>query len=327
MHAVKFGLFLPTGDFAAAKQVALRAENDGFYSVSINDHFFSPLGAPQVPQLECFTTLTAVAAVTSRIRLTPTVAAASFRPPPLLAKMTATLDHVSNGRLTLGLGAGWQQSEYDAHGYAYPSNAERLAQMAEAIQVIKAMWTQPEPTFHGQYYSIDKAYNNPRPAQQPRPPLMLGGSGSGLLKIAAAEADILNIIPPIFNGKDFVNDPVATVAFDMTQLERRIGMFRTYVGEVGRDPHSIELGGMAMLCLSNTTDDPLFGKIASRLGFPDVETAHRSPLLCMGTPDEVRRDLTMRIEDLGITYFILIPASADSQALFVQHVMPEFVSR
>ena len=231
------------------------------------------------------------------------------------------------GGSTLGLGAGWQQSEYDAHGYAYPSNAERLAQMAEAIQVLKAMWTQAEPTFHGQYYTIEKAYNNPRPVQQPRPPLMLGGSGSGLLKIAAAEADILNIIPPIFNGKDFVNDPVATVAFDMAQLKRRIGMFRKYVGEVGRDPQSIELGGMVMLCLSDTADDPRFGKIASRLGFPDVETARRSPLLCMGTPDEVRRDLTTRIEDLGITYFVFIATSADTQALFVKNVMPEFVSR
>ena len=327
MHDVKFGLFLPTGDFAAAKKVAQRAEDDGFYSVSINDHFFSPLGTPQVPQLECFTTLTAVAAVTDRIRLTPTVVAASFRPPPLLAKIASTLDHVSNGRLTLGLGAGWQQSEYDAHGYAYPSNAERLAQMAEAIQVIKAMWTQAEPTFRGQYYTIDKAYNNPRPVQQPRPPLMLGGSGSGLLKIAAAEADILNIIPPIFNGKDFVNDPVATVAFDMAQLERRIGMFHECVEEVGRDPQSIELGGMAMLCLSDTTDDPMFGMVASRLGFPDVETARRSPLLFMGTPDEVRRDLITRIEDLGITYFVLIPASRQAQTLFVEKVMPEFVSR
>ena len=317
----------PLGDFAAAKQVALRAEHDGFYSVSINDHFFSPLGTPQVPQLECFTTLTAVAAVTDRIRLTPTVTAASFRPPPLLAKITSTLDQVSNGRLTLGLGAGWQQSEYDAHGYAYPSNAERLAQMAEAIQVLKAMWTQAEPTFHGQYYSIERAYNNPRPVQQPRPPLMLGGSGSGLLKIAAAEADILNIIPPIFNGKDFVNDPVATVAFDTAQLKRRIGMFRTYVGEIGRDPQHIELGGMVMLCVSNTAEDPAFGRIASRLGFPDVETARRSPLLLMGSPDEVRRDLTTRIEDLGLTYFILIAASADTQALFVKNVMPEFVSR
>ena len=83
---------------------------------------------------------------------------------------------------------------------------------------------------------------------------------------------------------------------------------------------------MLMLCVSDTVDDPAFGKIASRLGFPDVETARRSPLLCMGTPDEVRRDLTTRIEDLGLTYFIFIPTSRDTQTLFVKNVMPEFVS-
>ena len=326
MHDVKFGLFLPTGDFAAAKRAALRAESEGFYSVSINDHFYTPMGPPQTPQLECFTTLTAIAAVTSRIRLTPSVTAISFRPPPLLAKITSTLDHVSNGRLVLGLGAGWQQAEYEAHGYPYPSNAERLAQLAEVIQVLKAMWTQEEPTFHGQYFSIDKAYNHPRPVQQPGPPLMLGGSGSGLLKIAAREADILNIIPPIFNGKDFVNDPVMTVKFDMAQLKRRIGMLHRYARDAGRDPHQIELGGMTLLSLSRDPKDPALGQTASSLGFPDLETARRSPLFLMGTPDEVKRNLGARIEDTGITYHIVIPASAESHDLFVKEVMPEFVS-
>ncbi len=326
MYDVKFGLFLPTGDFAAAKCAALRAESEGFYSVSINDHFYTPMGPPQTPQLECFTTLTAIAAVTSRIRLTPSVTAVSFRPPPLLAKITSTLDHVSSGRLVLGLGAGWQQAEYEAHGYPYPSNAERLAQLAEVIQVLKAMWTQEEPTFHGQYFSIDKAYNHPRPVQQPYPPLMLGGSGSGLLKIAAREADILNIIPPIFNGKDFVNDPVMAVKFDMAQLKRRIGMLHGYARDAGRDPHQIELGGMTLLSLSRDPKDPALGQTASSLAFPDLETARRSPLLLMGTPDEVKRDLSARIEDTGITYHIVIPMSVESQDLFVKEVMPEFVS-
>ena len=326
MHDVKFGLFLPTGDFAAAKRAALRAESEGFYSVSINDHFYTPMGPPQTPQLECFTTLTAIAAVTSRIRLTPSVAAISFRPPPLLAKITSTLDHVSSGRLVLGLGAGWQQAEYEAHGYPYPSNAERLAQLAEVIQVLKAMWTQEEPTFHGQYFSIDKAYNYPRPVQQPGPPLMLGGSGSGLLKIAAREADILNIIPPIFNGQDFVNDPVMTVKFDMAQLKRRIAMLHGYARDAGRDPHQIELGGMTLLNLSRDPKDPALGQTASSLGFPDLETAGRSPFLLMGTPDRVKRDLGARIEDTGLTYHIVIPASVESYDLFVKEVMPEFVS-
>src|SRR5712692_958094 len=206
MRAIKFGLFLPTDDFAKARAAAEWADGNGFYSVSINDHFFSPLGSPRVPQLECFSTLSAIAAVTKKVRLTPTVAATSFRSPPMLAKIASTLDHLSNGRLILSMGAGWQRSEYDAHGYPYPSNLERLEQLHDAIKLIKAMWTQDEPTYQGRYFSISKAYNNPRPVQKPHPPIMVGGSGKKLLQIAAAEAQIAKLITPIINGKDFVQD-------------------------------------------------------------------------------------------------------------------------
>ena len=325
MHDLKFGILLPIGDFAAARKAALRAESEGFYSVSTNDHFFSPLGEPQTPQLECLTTLTAVAAVTERIRLVPAVVAASFRTPPMLAKIASTLDHLSQGRLTLGLGAGWKQDEYEAHGYPYPSNAERLAQLAETIGVLKAMWTQAEPTFQGKYFSVRPAYNNPRPVQKPHPPLMLGGSGSGLLKIAAAEADLLNIIPPIFNGKDFVNDPVMTVRFDTPYLKHRLDMLHGYLETVGRDPHDLERSALLLLHLSRDPTDPALADTATRLGFPNVDMALRSPLLLMGTPDKVKRDLHARIEELGFTYHIVVPASAESQDLFVKEVMPAFV--
>lgn len=326
MANVKFSLFLPTGDFASAKQAALQAERDGFYSVSINDHFFTPLGPPETPQLECFTTLTAIAAVTSRLHLTPSVTAASFRTPPMLAKITSTLDHVSNGRFILGLGAGWKQDEYEAHGYAYPSNAERLAQLHEAIKVVKAMWTQESPTFHGRYFSITKAYNHPRPVQKPHPPIMLGGSGSGLLKIAAAEADIINLIPPIFNGQDFVNDPVATVQFTSTELKRRIGMLHKLTREAGRDPKGIELGSIVFMALSRKSGDSRLEKLAQRLGFPDLATAQHAPVALMGTADEVKRELQARVADVGMTYYILAPIPGDTYELFVKDVMPAFMS-
>ena len=110
MHRIKFGLFMPTGDFPQARKAAEWADANGFYSVSINDHFFSPLGSPQTPQLECFSTLSAIASITRNVRLTPAVAAIGFRNPAMLAKTASTLDHLSNGRLIMGLGAGWQRS-------------------------------------------------------------------------------------------------------------------------------------------------------------------------------------------------------------------------
>lgn len=326
MNKVKFGLFLPTGDFAQARAAAEWADTHGFYSVSMNDHFFSPLGSPQTPQLECFTTLTAIAALTKRVRLTPSVVAASFRSPPLLAKITSTLDHVSNGRLTLGLGAGWKQDEYEAHGYPYPANAERLAQLGETVKVLKAMWTQEEPTFRGRYFTIDKAYNQPRPVQKPHPPLMLGGSGSGLLKIAAAEADIINIIPPIFNGKDFINDPVATLKFDTAELKRRIAMLHGFTQEAGRKPQDIEISGLVFLSMSKNTADAALQKTATLLGFPDLATACRAPVALMGTPDEVRRELKSRIDNTGMTYYIVAPISEESRELFAKEIMPEFIA-
>ena len=325
MHKIKFGLFLPTGNFADAKAAALQAEQDGFYSVSTNDHFFSPLGTHDTPQLECFTSLTAIAALTDNIRLAPSVAAASFRNPALLAKITSTLDQVSNGRFIMGLGAGWFDKEYEAHGYPFPPTPERLAQLEETVQILKAMWCDEEPTFSGKYFSINKAYANPKPVQKPHPPIMLGGSGSGLLKIAAAHADILNIIPPTSNGKDFVNDPEATARFTRDVLRTKIAQLHEYMAQAGRDPDEIELGGITLVAMSDNPGDETLRGIATQLGFPDYATAQRSPLALLGTPDEVIKELQTRIDETGMSYYIVIAMTPESQALFVKKVMPGFI--
>ncbi len=326
MNKIKFGLFLPTGDFAQAKAAALQAEQNGFYSVSTNDHFFSPLGNHDTPQLECFTSLTAVAALTDTIRIVPSVAAASFRNPALLAKITSTLDQVSNGRFIMGLGAGWFDKEYQAHGYDFPSTPERLAQLEETIQILKAMWCDEEPTFNGRYFSINKAYANPKPVQKPRPPIMLGGSGPGLLKIAAAHADILNIIPPTSNGKDFINDPDATARFSMDVLKTKIAQLHQYMAEAGRDPEEIELGGITLVAMSENANDETLRGIATQLGFPDYSAAQYSPLALLGTPNEVTHELKKRIDETGMSYYIIIAMTPESQSLFVERVMPAFAT-
>lgn len=324
MYPVRFGVFLLPDSIAAVQAAAQRAERDGFYSVSVNDHFYSPLGSPESPQLECFTTLTAIACVTRRIRLVPAVAAISFRSPPLLCKIMTALDLVSNGRFIAGLGAGWQPTEYLAHNYPFPPTPVRLEQLDETIQILKAMWTQPSPTFKGKHFQIDRAYNNPRAVQRPHPPIMLGGSGTGLLKIAAREASILNMIPPTGNGKDFVNDPVATVKFDMPTLKQRIALLHRLMREGGRDPQEIELSGLVLLGVSRDRQAPALRQLATQLGFPDYATAQNSPVALFGTPEEVRAELRKRIAETGVTYYILFPTSDESQDLFVREVMPEF---
>jgi probable F420-dependent oxidoreductase len=326
MHSVKFGLFLPTGDFPQALAAAEWADRSGFYSISLNDHFFSPLGTPQTPQLECFSALSALAAITKNVRLVPTVTAMSFRTPPMLAKISSTLDHLSNGRLIMGLGAGWQRSEYDAHGYPYPSNLERIDQLGDAIKLIKAMWTQEEPTYHGRYFSIEQAWNNPRPVQKPHPPIMIGGSGRKILELVAAEAQLINMIPPIVNGKDFVQDPAAAVKFDKAELKRRIAMLHGFLKAAGRESAAVELSVISMVILSRSKSeaDAALQQTAAAMGFPNAESARISPVLLAGTPEEVRREIRSRVEELGTTYYIVFPSTAEAGELLANEIMPEF---
>jgi probable F420-dependent oxidoreductase len=326
MHQVKFGLFLLPADIAEAQAAAVQAEREGFYSVSVNDHFYSPLGSPRAPQLECFTALTAMACVTRTIRLAPAVAAASFRTPALLAKITSSLDLASQGRLTVGLGAGWQGPEYETHGYRFPPLKERLEQLEECIGVLKAMWTEEAPSFQGRHFSVRDAYNHPRPLQRPHPPLMLGGSGTGLLRIAARHANVLNIIPPTRNSKDFPNDPETTRRFDDAELKRRIALLHGFLREEGRAPDEVELGGLLVLELSEDARDPALREAAARLGFQDYAAAQRAPVALFGTPAEVRSEIARRVEQAGLTWFILIASTPRSQALFAREVLPAFAS-
>lgn len=320
---VKFGLFLPTRDYPSAKAAALRAEAQGFWSVSLNDHFVSQEGGPSTPQLECLSLLTAIAAVTERVRLVPSVIAASYRTPAMLAKATATIDHISGGRFVLGIGAGWNVAEYTAHGYPFPDATERLDRLAETIDVVKAMWTEDDATFHGRFFDIEHGSSQPRPAQQPHPPIMIGGSSTHLLSIAARHADIVNLIPPTAHGKDFIKDPDATVRFDRAKLGQRITKLQQLAEDVGRDPSSIELSGFVLANLSTDADHPVFARLAQRLGFPDLDSARRSPLALVGTPEQALQELHDRVGE-GLGYFIVVATSPETQQLLADDVLPAF---
>lgn len=324
MFPPRFGLFLLPDDVKIALDAARRAEDDGFYSISVNDHFYSPFGGPRTPQLECFTVLTAMAMVTERIKLAPAVVAASFRSPALLAKCAMTLDHASEGRLILGLGAGWQVSEYEAHGYPFPPVAQRVAELGEQIQILKALWTQDQPAFEGRYFTLRDGGNLPLPIQRPGPPLMLGGSAPSILELAAAEAQILNIIPPTSNGKDFPNDPVATRRFDMAVMKKKIAGLRKRLVANGRGADDIELGGLLLLGMSRDENDSGLRDMAQNLGFDDYEQARRAPVALLGSPAQVRDTLAERIEDTGVTYYMMFAADEQSWNLFAKEVLPHF---
>ena len=144
----------------------------------------------KMPILECWTTLSALSSATEKIRLGTMVTCNSFRNPALLAKMAATVDNISNGRLELGIGAGVQKNEHNAYGFSFPSSKARIERLSEAVEIVKKMWTEEKASYNGKHYTIQDAACEPKPVQKPHPPIIIGGGGEKLtLKVTARHAD------------------------------------------------------------------------------------------------------------------------------------------
>jgi F420-dependent oxidoreductase-like protein len=171
---------------------AVHAEATGWDGVWVSDHFMPAAGPLDVPTLECWTALTAMAMVVPRVRLGPLVAGNTYRHPAVLANMAATLDHASGGRVVLGLGAGWQVNEHKAYGIDLPAIPERLARLDEACAILKGLLDQPRTTFEGNYYRLVNAPLDPKPVQENLPLLIGGGGERVMLGIAARWADEWN---------------------------------------------------------------------------------------------------------------------------------------
>jgi probable F420-dependent oxidoreductase len=202
---VRVGLALPHYDFSlpgirpitfeAVAEQAVRAERLGFDSVWVSDHFFASLdryggGDELYGTLEPLTTLGGLAARTERVRLGTLVLSAGFRHPGVLAKWATAVDRLSGGRLELGLGAGWYEEEFEAFGYPFGSVAERFDVLEETLAYVGALFNGESASFEGKRFRLHEAYNHPRPLQEPRPPLLVGGKGGPrLLRIAAQHAD------------------------------------------------------------------------------------------------------------------------------------------
>jgi F420-dependent oxidoreductase-like protein len=185
----------PVKQYEFSKSISAIADNLGFCSIYAYDHFI-PFYSGDINKniFECFTLLSSVAANTTRIKIGQVVACNSYRNPALLAKMISTLDVISNGRVELGIGAGWYEHEYTAYGYHFASNVIRIKQLDESLSIIKDMWKERCTSFEGSYYTIKDAICNPKPIQKPHPVIMVGGSGEKyLLKIVAKHADRYNL--------------------------------------------------------------------------------------------------------------------------------------
>jgi probable F420-dependent oxidoreductase len=323
MAAVRFAAGVTaTSDFPTIAAACAAAERGGFDAFTRPDHLLAEgtLGAPSGTLHECFTTLAALAARTTRIRFVPVVACNSFRHPPLLARMVASLDVLSGGRMELGIGAGWHRREYEAYGFPFPPMPERLARLREAIRIVKRLWTGDPVDHHGPHYRLRAARCTPIPLQTPRPPILVGGGGSGLLAIAAAEADVVNVVPPASHG---AADPEEVRRFTLERFKKKAATVRRLAAEAGRDPASLTLSAIFFVQL---TEDPQVTRqaheaIAARykLSLPDAE---RFPLMFAGTPTDLGERIAERLHALDVRYAILNFATPDAIERFGREVLP-----
>ncbi len=218
----------PLDAWRRTTEVAKQADALGFDAIWLFDHFHTVPRPTDEITFESFTSLSALAALTTRVRLGHIVICTAFRNPALTAKMISTMDSISGGRMELGIGAGWKRDEWLAYGYGFPETKERLARLRDDLEVIAAMLAgdkHQHATFDGQYSSVRDARNIPKPIQQPRVPIMVGGNGPNVTwRLAARLADELNL-----DG------------MTPAEVDEALPVIRSRCEEIGRDPATLAI--------------------------------------------------------------------------------------
>lgn len=279
------------------KETALAAEAAGFESLWASDHFLIRPGAVDVNCLEAWTVLTAVACATKRLRVGAMVASQSYRNPVLHAKIAASLDHVSGGRVYFGIGAGWKEVEYKAYGMPFPRPGKRVRQLEEAIIIAKKLWTEPKADYQGRYYSVNDCVSMPKPVQDPLP-VLVGGMGTKLLKVSARHADAVNFA---------WNTPLDT-------YEERLGVLAKHCDKVGRDYDSIRKSAGLHLALGGVES----GTVAPYMKYTGERKWEYK------TPEEAAEFIRGYV-DLGVDHFVIVfpyGSEPESVSFLMEHVAP-----
>jgi F420-dependent oxidoreductase-like protein len=284
------------------------AEGLGFDSAWVYDHFIPIFGNQDGPVLEGWTTLAALAAETSRLRIGVLVTGNTYRNPALLAKMATTVDQISHGRLVLGIGAGWFERDHTAYGFPFGTPHERSRKLEEALRVITKLWTEDHPSFAGKYYQLDKAPFAPRNVQKPHPPIVIGGQGKRwIVPLVARYADGWNAVSGV--TPDGIRERREIIA----QECRRIG--RTPC------PNDVSV----LVPLVAITDIPLAGPVV-RLGARALVKKEVAESILADSPGAIR-DRIKAYADAGASEVILSlrpPFDRDLLRRFAQEIMPAF---
>jgi len=265
----------PSQPFTEVIALAKHVERTGWDGIWYADHFMPNAPDTSTPWPEAWMTLAAIGAQVPRIRIGTLVAGNTYRHPAVLAKMAATLDHITGGRVVLGLGAGWQENEHQQYGIPFGTFGERLGRLAEACQVIKSLFSEPKSNFNGKYYQLTDASLEPKPVQKPMPLLIGGGGEKKTLKITAQYADEWNVWGTV------------------DTLKAKMAILDGHCKTVGRDPKSIQRSAVALLFMS---DDAAHLKRMRDSKIPQAAN--------IGTVDEIRA-VVAQYEAIGVNELIV----------------------
>lgn len=260
----RFGLFMSQANkpWSQVLDEFLMAEDLGFDSAWLVDHLLDTDGPPGHPCLEAWTLLAAIAARTSRIRIGVLVTSNTFRHPAILAKEAVTVDHISGGRLILGMGTGWHGEEHRRYGIEMPPAVERVDRLEEAVELVVRLMTEPRVTFEGRHYRTDDAVFEPRPVQQPRIPLLIAAHRPRMIRIAARWADQWDTFPELAGA---ATDGVTT------SVEERMTAFGAACVAAGRDPGTVRRSTWALpAAVASEATYEAFARRQLELGFTDV---------------------------------------------------------
>jgi F420-dependent oxidoreductase-like protein len=291
-----FGAFFPQGwkmelssiegaenKWQTALEIGELIEDLGYDSIWLYDHFHNVPRPAHEAVFECWTVVAALSQATSRVRLGQMVGCNSYRQPSVLAKMTSTIDVMSGGRLDWGIGAGWYENEYQGYGFEFPAPKVRIGMLRECVEIVKSMWTEPETSYDGTYYKMDRAHCDPKPVQSPHPPIWIGGGGEQLtLRVVARHADVSN-----FGGKPH-------------EWAHKAEVLKQHCKDVGRDYDEIRktISGEMMIRETEAEIDAIGSR--SLWGEP-LESWKAGNLV--GTPEQVAEKVQAYI-DLGCTGFV-----------------------
>jgi len=307
--ALKYGLIVPQGwrmdlvgitdpveAYETMTRVAQEAEAVGFDSIWLFDHFHTVPKPTQEVTFECWTSTAALARDTKRVRIGQMVSCNGYRNPALLAKMASTVDVMSHGRLDFGIGAGWYEHEYLAYGYDFPDGPTRLRQLRDAVQIIRAMWSEEEAVFEGKYHQVRGAINQPKGAQKPHIPLLIGGGGEKVtLKLVAQYGDACNI------GH-----------LDNEGLARKYDIIKQHCENVGRDYSTIWRTALFNCAIAETDEEATAKSTVFQRNIPSGRIREQA---LVGTPDAIRKRLE-EIEQAGAQEIIIfLPDAAKLEAV------------